>query len=63
MKIEKTKLKKAVKFFTLLLTAIIIATASAAVYFELTLESQVTTQLAAVRFVSGNDSTEAGASI
>lgn len=63
MKIEKTQLKKAAKFFTLLLTAIFIATASAAVYFELALESQVTTQLAAVRFVSGDDSTEAGVSI
>lgn len=57
MEIRKIQFKKSLKFLTLLLTAMIIATASASVYFGLTMESTVTTTAApVVKFVAGNDS-------
>lgn len=57
MEIRKVQFKKSIKFLTLLLTAMIIATASASVYFGLTMESTVTTTAApVVKFVAGNDS-------
>lgn len=57
MEIRKIQFKKSMKFLTLLLTSMLIATASATVYFELILKSKVTTTaVPAVQFVSGNDS-------
>jgi len=44
-----------VKFLTLLLTAMLIATASAAVYYSLSMQPQVTVSTPAIRFESGTD--------
>jgi len=48
--------RKPVKFLTLLLTAMLIATASAAVYYSLTMQSTATVAAAPVHFTEGADS-------
>jgi len=59
VELRKTLSKKPVKFLTLLLTAMLIATASAAVYYSLTFESKVTIAGFDVKFTQGNDSVAA----
>jgi len=57
MEMKKIQLRKSLKFLTLLLTAMIIATASATVYFGLTMKATVTTTaVPVVQFVAGDDS-------
>jgi hypothetical protein len=53
--------KRTVKLLVLLLTSLLIASVTAAVYYSLTKEATVTTAAAPVYFVDGTDSTEAGA--
>jgi len=48
--------KKSVKFLTLLLTAMLVATASAAVYYAMLAQSKATVAAAPVYFSTGNDS-------
>jgi len=55
VELRKVASKKWLKFLTLLLTAMIIATASAAVYYSLSMEPRATITDAAVKFVSGTD--------
>jgi hypothetical protein len=55
MELRKKQLKKSLKFLTLLLTAMLIATASAAVYYSLTITTRVTVSTAKVKFVEGRD--------
>ena len=47
--------RKPVKFLTLLLTAMLIASASAAVYYSLSMQPQVTVSTPTIRFESGTD--------
>jgi len=61
MEIGKIVFRKETKLVTLLLTALLIASASAAVYYSMVMESTVTTATAEVRFVAGGDSSTAGA--
>jgi len=61
MEIRKILYRKETKLVTLLLTSLLIATASATVYYSLVMQSTVTTQAPEVKFVAGNDSNEAGA--
>lgn len=63
MELRKVLSKRSARLLTLLLTTLLIASASAAVYYSLTMDSTVTTATAPVIFVSGTDSTEAGAAI
>jgi len=63
MEIRKIVFRKEMKLVTLLLTSMLIATASATVYYGLTMKPKVTTTALIVKFVSGDDSTSAGASI
>lgn len=55
--------KKPVKFVTLLLTAMLIASASAAVYYSLTMTSTISVATASVYFVEGVDNSTAGVNI
>jgi len=55
LELRETLSKKPVKFLTLLLTAILIATASAAVYYGMIMQPSITISAAPVRFVEGND--------
>jgi len=55
VELKGTLSKKPVKFLTLLLTAMLIATASAAVYYSLSMQPQVTVSTPAIRFESGTD--------
>jgi hypothetical protein len=55
MELRKIQFRKTLKFLTLLLTAMVIATASAAVYYSLTIVPTVTISAAKVRFVQGSD--------
>ena len=55
MELRKIASRKWMKFLTLLLTAMFIATASAAVYYSLSMQPSVTVSEAAVKFVSGTD--------
>jgi len=55
MKIANLKLKKSTKFLTLLLTAIFIATANAAIFYNLAMEPQVTVSTPAIKFSSATD--------
>jgi len=52
---RETLSKKPLKFLTLLLTAMLIATASAAVYYSLSMQPSVTISEAVVKFVAGTD--------
>jgi len=56
VKLREIPSRKPVKFLILLLTAMLIATASAAVYYSLTLESKVTIAGFDVKFTQGSDS-------
>ena len=57
MELKKLLFRKEMKLVTLLLTSLLIASASATVYFGLTMKASVTTSSAAsIIFVSGNDS-------
>jgi hypothetical protein len=53
--------KKTVKLLALVLTSLLIASVSAAVYYSMFMEPKVTTAAADVYFVAGGDSTAAGA--
>lgn len=55
MELKKTLSRKPVKFLTLLLTAMLIATASAAVYYSLYMKTGATVSQAPVIFVQGSD--------
>jgi len=57
MDIRKIPFKKSMKFLTLLLTSMIIVTASATVYYSLSLESEVTVGAPVVKFVTAEDFT------
>jgi hypothetical protein len=61
MEIKKLLFRKEMKLVTLLLTSLLIASASAAVYYSMVMQSSVSTSAADVAFVAGNDSTTAGA--
>jgi len=61
MEIRKILFRKEMKLVTLLLTSMLIATASATVYYSLTMESKVTTATPVVKFIAGADSGTAGA--
>jgi len=62
MEIRKIQFKKSIRFLTLLLTAMIIATASASVYYSLTWQPKVTVTAIYVKFTSGSD-TPAGSTV
>jgi len=61
MQLKGIAFKKEMKLLGLLLTSLLIASASAAVYYSMEMRSNVTTATPFVKFVAGNDSTEAGA--
>jgi len=61
MQLKGIALKKEMKLLGLLLTSLLIASASAAVYYSMEMRSNVTTATPFVKFTAGNDSTEAGA--
>lgn len=63
MNFEKILGKRQVKLLFLLISASLIMTASAAVYYALLMESDVTITEAAVYFTSGDDSTAADVSL
>lgn len=63
MSLERILGKRSVKLLFLLISASLIMTASAAVYYALLMESQVTITEAVVHFTEGNDSTAAGLSL
>lgn len=56
MEVRKILLRKEMKLVTLLLTSLLIATASASVYYSLTWQPRVTTVELFVKFTSGADS-------
>jgi hypothetical protein len=57
MEMKKLLFRKEMKLVTLLLTSLLIASASAAVYFSLSMKATVTTTAASpIQFVAGNDS-------
>lgn len=55
MELRKILSKKPVKFLTLLLTAMLVATASAAVYYSLSMQPSVTITASVVAFKEGGD--------
>jgi hypothetical protein len=55
MELRKIASRKAIKLLTLLLTAMLIATASAAVYYSMIMQPSITITGATVRFAQGND--------
>jgi hypothetical protein len=55
MEIRKLLVRKEMKLLTLLLTSLLIATASASVYYSLTLQSKTTVSSPAVKFVTATD--------
>jgi hypothetical protein len=55
MELRKIASKKPLKLLTLLLTSMLIATASAAVYYSLYMQTGATISQAAVKFVQGGD--------
>jgi len=63
VELRETLSKKPVKFLTLLLTAMLIATASAAVYYSLSVTSTITTVANDVYFVKGPDNGTAGVNL
>ena len=56
MELRKIPFKKSMKLLTLLLTSMLIATASAAVYYSITAEPQVTVTGLTIKFTTGDDS-------
>jgi hypothetical protein len=63
MEIKKLLARKELKLVTLLLTSLLIASASAAVYYSLSMTSTITTATNDVYFITGTDATAAGTSI
>ena len=63
MELRDVLSKKPIKFLTLLLTAMLVASASAAVYYSLSMQSTVTVNEAVVHFDQGSDWTAAGGSM
>jgi hypothetical protein len=63
VEIRKIFARKEMKIVTLLLTSMLIASASAAVYYSLSMTSTVTTATNDVYFVTGPDATAAGTTI
>jgi len=63
VELRKTLSRRPVKFLTLLLTAMLIATASAAVYYSLTMTSTISVATPSVYFVKGVDNSTAGVNI
>src|SRR3989337_3429798 len=63
MEIKKILYRKEMKILTLVLTSMLIASASAAVYYSLSMTSTITTATNDVYFIVGADATEAGTSI
>jgi len=63
VELRKMPSKKPVKFLTLLLTSLLIATASAAVYYSLTMTSTISVATPSVYFVKGADNVTAGVSL
>jgi hypothetical protein len=61
VEIKKTLVRKKAVLITLLLASTIVATAIAAVYYSLLMESRASTNATDVKFVAGGDSTTAGA--
>jgi len=61
MDVRKILRKRSLKLLTLLVTSMLIATGSAAVYYSLVMQPRVATAAAEVSFVAGGDSTQAGA--
>jgi hypothetical protein len=61
MNLGKITVKKPLKLLVILLSWMIVATASAAVYYSMYMEPSVTTSVADVCFVAGGDSGAAGA--
>ena len=57
MELRKIASNKWVKLLTLLLTSMLIATASAAVYYSITMEPKVTVTGLTVKFTDGDDTT------
>ena len=55
MELREKLSRRPVKFLTLLLTALLVATASAAMYYSLTMTSTITVYKANVYFVEGSD--------
>jgi len=62
MEIKKVLFRKEMKLVTLLLTSLLIASASAAVYYSLTWQPRVTTTALSVQFSTGDD-TPAGSTV
>jgi len=60
MEIRKLVSRKEMKLVTLLLTSLLIATASAAVYYSLSMQSTITTATTSVWFEKGLDNATAG---
>ena len=60
MNLERIMRKRSVKLFFLLISASLIMTASAAVYYALLMEPEVTISAAPVHFTDGDDSSAAG---
>lgn len=63
MNIKKVLSSKAVKLLTLLLASMLIASASAAVYYSIIMEPKVTITPATVQFAQGSDWSEVAGSI
>jgi hypothetical protein len=63
MEIKKLLYRKEMKIVTLLLTSLLIASASAAVYYSLSMTSTITTATNDVYFITGVDAAAAGTSI
>lgn len=63
MEIKKIFQRKEMKLVTLLLTSMLIASASAAVYYSLSMQSTITTATNDVYFISGADASTAGVTI
>ena len=63
MEIKKLLIRKELKLVTLLLTSLLIASASAAVYYSLSMSSTISVATTSVYFVEGADATSAGVSL
>jgi len=63
MEVKKLFFKKEFKLLTLLLISMLIASASAAVYYSLNMSSTITTATNDVYFVTGADATAAGVTL
>jgi len=63
MEVKKILSSKSMKFLTLLLTSMLIASASAAVYYSLSMRSTITTATTSVWFEEGVDNATAGLSL